>query len=245
MSYIELENLCLSYPIYGGDARSLKTSVLSLTTGGRIGKDAKHIRVDALKNISFRLKKGDRLALLGHNGSGKSSLLRVLAGIYPPSSGILDIEGETHSLFDIMLGMDFELSAYANIKLRGIMMGLSPTQIKGIIPDIEEFTDLGSFMKMPIKTYSAGMKVRLAFAIATAIPSDILLIDEVIGAGDATFMQKAKNRLENLIHSSDILVLASHDRDIACQFCNKALLLEKGEMKAFGPIHEVFASLAV
>ncbi len=243
MPKIKLKNISLSYPVYGSDARSLKTSVLHIATGGRLDRDSRRVKVEALKDISLELHKGDRLALFGHNGAGKSSLLRVLAQIYSPTEGTLEIEGETNCLFDIMLGMDLELNAYANIKIRGIMMGLSTQAIRELTPCIEEFSELGDFMKMPIKTYSAGMRVRLAFAIATSIPSEILLIDEVINAGDAAFMQKAHQRMKNLVHKSDILVLSTHDHLIAREFCNKALWLERGQIKHMGDIDQVLKLL--
>lgn len=242
---IHLENVSLSYPIYGSDARSLKASVVSMATGGTLGKDHRKIKVDALQDISFELQKGDRLALFGHNGAGKSSLLRILAGIYQPTRGKIKIQGESNCLFDIMLGMDMELNAYANIKIRGIMMGLSAKQIKEITPQIEEFAELGGFMGVPIKTYSAGMKVRLAFAVATSIPSPILLIDEVINAGDSAFMKKAHQRMKNFVHQSDILVLSTHDHMTATEFCNKALWLEKGRIKEAGPIAQVLEKMDI
>jgi ABC-type polysaccharide/polyol phosphate transport system ATPase subunit len=241
MAHIELEDVSLVYPVYGVNARSLKKSLLNIAVGGRLSQEKGCVEVEALKNISFKLQSGDRLGIIGHNGAGKTSLLKVLAQIYEPTQGSVRISGQTSCLFDIMMGLDQELTGYENILLRGLILGLSKPEIKKIVPDIEEFAGLGQFMKMPIKTYSAGMMVRLAFGIVTSISCDILLVDEIVNVGDAAFMEKAKKRMEGLIHRSDIMVLSTHDHQIIKEFCNKALWLEKGHIKFFGDIDEVFA----
>lgn len=240
MAHIELEDVSLVYPVYGVNARSLKKSLLNIAVGGRLSQEKGCVEVEALKNISFQLQSGDRLGIIGHNGAGKTSLLKVLAQIYEPTQGTVRISGQTSCLFDIMMGLDQELTGYENILLRGLILGLSKPEIKKIVPNIEEFAGLGQFMKMPIKTYSAGMMVRLAFGIVTSISCDILLVDEIVNVGDAGFMEKAKKRMEGLIHRSDIMVLSTHDHQIIKEFCNKALWLEKGHIKFFGDIDEVF-----
>lgn len=239
MVEIELDNVFLNYPIYGINARSLKTTILDYATGGRLIRGGGSIEVEALKKITFQLKKGDRLALIGRNGAGKSTLLKTIAKIYEPTMGHVRVKGRTSCLFDIMMGMDHELNGYENIKLRGLILGLSNLEIKRVIPKVEEFAELGGFMKMPLKTYSSGMKVRLAFGIIVNVFSEILLIDEVINAGDIQFMEKAKKHMINLIHSSDILVLSTHDTHSIREFCNKALWLEEGAIKHYGLIEEV------
>ncbi|HEX2578828.1 MAG TPA: ABC transporter ATP-binding protein [Rhabdochlamydiaceae bacterium] len=240
MARIELEEVSLVYPIYGVNARSLKKSFINFAVGGRLSHEKGSIEVEALKEINLKLQNGDRLGIIGHNGAGKTSLLKVLAQIYEPTQGSVTINGQTNCLFDIMMGMDQELTGYENIMLRGLIMGLSKKEIKKIVPDVEAFAELGDFLKMPIKTYSSGMMVRLAFGIVTSISCDILLIDEVVNVGDASFMEKAKRRIADLIHRSDILVLSTHDHRTIKEFCNKALWLEKGQIKCFGQMDEVF-----
>ena len=240
MAHIELEKISLTYPIYGADARSLKTSMINFATGGRLDGASGLVKVEALKNINLRLEDGDRLGLIGHNGAGKTTLLKVLAQIYEPTSGTLKISGRTNCIFDIMMGMDVELTGYENITLRGLILGLSKQEIKRAIPDIEEFAQLGDFIKMPVKSYSAGMLIRLAFGIITSISSDILLVDEIVNVGDAQFMDKAKTRITSLVHRSKIMVLSSHDNRVIKELCNKALVLDQGRIKFFGSIEEAF-----
>ena len=194
--------------------------------------------VEALKGVTFKLKKGDRLAIIGHNGAGKSTLLKVLAKIYEPTTGRVHVEGRTNCMFDIMMGMDHELTAYENIYMRGLILGLSNAEISKIVPKVEDFSELGDFMKMPIKSYSSGMKVRLAFGIITNVHSEILLIDEVVNVGDAKFIEKAKVQMRSLVHQSEFMVLSSHDVHVIREFCNKALWLEKGTVKYLGDVEE-------
>jgi ABC-type polysaccharide/polyol phosphate transport system ATPase subunit len=239
MTSIQLDNVSLSYPIYGANARSFKTQLINMATGGRLDRDSGSIWVEALKNVSFKLEKGDRLAILGHNGAGKSTLLKVLAQIYEPTTGAIKVKGQANCLFDIMMGMDQELNGYENIMLRGLILGLSKQEAKKIVPQVEEFGELGDFMKMPIKTYSSGMKLRLAYGIITSVSSEILLIDEIVNVGDARFMEKAKERMKSLVYQSDIVVLSTHDINIVKEFCNKALWLEKGLVKSLGSVEDV------
>lgn len=240
-THITLENVSLSYPVFGANGRSFKSGIINMATGGRLAKSHSSITVEALKDINLSLQPGDRLGLIGHNGAGKTTLLKVLAQIYEPTKGNILSEGRANCLFDIMMGMDQESTGYENIMLRGLILGLSRRKVKALIPDIEEFAELGDFMKMPIKTYSAGMKVRLAFGIITSIPSEILLIDEIVNVGDTAFMEKAKQRMKDLIHQADIFVLSTHDATIMKEFCNKVLWLEHGVVRHFGEINEVLA----
>ncbi len=241
MACVELENVSLHYPIYGSNARSFKATLLNMATGGRLDSSTGSVVVEALKDVSFKLEEGDRLALLGHNGAGKSTLLKVLANIYEPTSGFVNVKGRTNCLFDIMMGMDHELNGYENIRLRGLILGLSSLEIQKIIPQIEAFAELGDYMKMPIKSYSSGMKVRLAFGIITHVFSEILLIDEIVNVGDAKFIEKAKAQMQSLIHQSEFMVLSTHDTNIVKEFCNKALWLKEGKLKCFGSVTEVLA----
>jgi ABC-type polysaccharide/polyol phosphate transport system ATPase subunit len=240
MASIELKDVSLVYPVYGVNARSLKKSLINIAVGGRLSQDKGSVEVEALKDINLKLQSGDRLGIIGYNGAGKTSLLKVLAQIYKPTQGVIAVTGRTSCLFDIMMGLDQELTGYENIMLRGLIQGFSKKEIKEIVPDIEEFAELGEFIKMPIKTYSSGMMIRLAFGIVTSISCDILLVDEVVNVGDASFMEKAKRRMTGLIHRSDIIVLSTHDHRTIKEFCNKALWLEKGHARCFGEIDEVF-----
>ena len=242
MACICVNSVSLTYPIHGSHARSFKATLLNKATGGLIARHQNSMNVEALRDISFSLDSGDRLALLGHNGAGKSSLLKVLAKIYEPTKGSVTVNGRINCLFDIMMGMEHELDAYENIALRGLILGLSKSEIQRIIPRVEEFAELGDFMKMPIKSYSSGMKVRLAFGIITNVFSEILLIDEIVNVGDAKFLEKAKSQMKSLVHQSEFMVLSSHDTHIVREFCNKALWLEHGIVKCFGAIDEVLAA---
>ncbi|MBA2648874.1 MAG: ABC transporter ATP-binding protein [Legionella sp.] len=240
MSYIICKNVSLAYPIYDVDARSLKRGLVNIATGGRFSTEARgNIQVNALHDINFHLKKGDRLGLIGHNGAGKSTLLRVLSGVYEPIKGQVLVKGNISSLINVNVGMQPTLTGYENIRLRSLILGLSNEQIAYIIKDIEEFTELGNFLSMPVKTYSSGMTLRLAFGLSTAIIPDILLVDEVIGTGDAGFIQKAKNRMLSFINQSNIMVISSHDNAIIKQFCTKVLWLEHGHVKMFGALDDV------
>ena len=239
MAQIKLENLSLAYPIFGSNARSLKSSLINVATGGKLKKIHGSMMVEALQGLTFELNSGDRLGLIGHNGAGKTTLLKVLGQIYTPSEGKLHIEGKTNALFDIAMGFDVEATGYENIALRGLLLGLSKREIAALIPIVEEFAELGEFIKMPIKTYSSGMIVRLAFGIISNTPAEILLIDEAVNVGDTNFREKAKHRLTQLIHQSDILVLSTHELEIMQQFCNKVLWLEHGKVKKLGPTHEI------
>ncbi len=240
MASIELNDVSLVYPLYGTKSRSLKVTMLQAATGGRFLKDESTVKVQALENISFKLEEGDRLGLIGHNGAGKTTLLKVLAQIYEPTSGSISISGKLNSLFDIMVGMDPGLTGYECILLRGLMLGLSRREINNAIVEIEEFAELGEFIKMPLSSYSSGMLVRLGFAIITSIHSEILLIDEIMSVGDARFIQKAKDRMANLIHKSNVMVLSTHDHKAIQDFCTKVVWLERGKIKMFGNTEDVF-----
>lgn len=239
MSEIVLDNVTLRYPVYGTNTRSFKHTLVNIATGGRFTKKNNKVEIKALDNVSFAISKGDRLGLIGHNGAGKSTLLRILAGIYEPQEGNINVRGDISSLLDLSVGMQLESSGYENIRVRGLILGLSNKEIKKTIEDIEEFTELGDFMSIPVKTYSSGMLMRLAFGMSTSFTRDILLIDEVIGTGDASFINKAQQRLENFIAKSNILVLSSHSSEIIQKFCTKVLWLEHGAVKGFGETDEI------
>ena len=242
MSSIDLNNVCLDYIVmtgYGSLKRSVLNGCRSIVRKSR-GKSAPaqavggHSLFRALNNIDLKINKGDRVGLIGHNGAGKSTLLRVIAKIYKPGIGSVSITGKTSSLFDVNLGLNLEATGYENIINLGIMRGWSKKAAQSIVEDVKAFTELDSFLDKPVYSYSNGMQMKLAFAVATAIAPEIILIDEVIGVGDAHFMMKAKQRITNLIDKSHILVLTSHSNDIIRDFCNKVVVLEHGEIKFFG-----------
>lgn len=233
---IRLENVDLYYSSVAFKERSLKSLLGSIVS---LKRDKAEIHdVHALKQISLEIRPGERVGLLGHNGAGKSTFLKMLAGLYPISSGKREVIGTVRSLFDLSLGFEPDASGRENILYRGLLLGLSPKFMRSIEDEVVEFAGLGEFIDYPIKTYSAGMQVRLAFAISTAVGGDILLLDEVIGAGDANFMAKAKQRILKLIEQSEILVLASHDFSALTAICERGLVFHHGEIVFDGDIHQ-------
>ena len=242
MTSMVLENVRVDFPIYGTQ-RNLRTALFERATGGLIqreGKRQERVVVKALVDISLKLEEGDRLALIGHNGSGKSTLLKVMAGIYEPIAGRILVDGRVTPLFDMMPGLDMEDNAYENIFTAGLLLGMSRKQIERKIPLIEEFCELGEYLSLPIRTYSAGMVTRLGFALSTALDPGILLMDEGIGAGDARFAERAAKRLNDFLGRSNIIVLASHMAPLLKLLCNKGALMEAGRIVALGTIDEVF-----
>lgn len=240
MLSIEANDVSVNFPIYSLEGRSLKNTVISATTGGHIGQSHNRVVVKALEHVTLALHQGDRAALIGHNGAGKTTLLRVLAGIYEPEQGTLNITGKVTPMFSTELGIDPESTGFENIILRGLYLGLSRAESLARTDSIAEFSDLGSFLRLPVRTYSAGMKARLAFAMSTCIEPEILLLDEGIGAGDAAFLEKANKRLHSFIEQAGILVLASHSEDLVRKFCNKAVLMEHGHIWWVGDLEEGF-----
>jgi ABC-2 type transport system ATP-binding protein len=245
MAHIQLDGVSLNYPIYSAGSRSLKKSLISVGVGGSLKFDASHIvTIQALNDINLTLSKGDRLGLVGHNGAGKSSLLKLIAGIYSPSTGTSTVNGRVNSLLNVGLGMDDYATGYENIYLSGMFLGLSRTQLTALTPDIVEFSELGDYLSVPIRTYSAGMRVRLAFAISTCIEPEILLMDEVMGVGDAHFIDKATKRLNSVVDKASILILASHSNTLIREMCNKAVWMEHGKILLRGAVDEVLAAYA-
>lgn len=238
MAYIRLKDVSISYPIFNAHSRSLRTALFS-RLGGKIVSHNQTVVIEAIKNLNLNLEDGERIALLGHNGAGKTTLLRALAGVYVPQSGHIESKGLITSFTDITLGMDTEANGWDNIIFRCAFMGLSYAQARELSPSIAEFSELGEFLDMPVRTYSAGMFVRLAFAISTSIKPDIVIMDEMITAGDAQFISKARKRIESLLGEASIFVIASHDLQITQQFCKNAIWLDKGVARAIGPIAEV------
>jgi ABC-2 type transport system ATP-binding protein len=240
MASIELNGVTLFYPIFDSRSRSLKNTVMR-KVGGRIYGKGDHVEVRALSNISLRINSGDRVALVGQNGAGKTTLLKVLAGIYEPPTGRIKISGSISSLTDMTMGMDLEASGRENILMRCIFLGMTHAEAREKAGEIEAFTELGSYLDLPARTYSTGMLVRLGFAASTALSPDILVMDEMIGAGDMAFAAKASERVASYVDSAKILVLASHNNAILRQFCNRAIFIDGGEIRADGPVDEVIS----
>jgi ABC-type polysaccharide/polyol phosphate transport system ATPase subunit len=233
MAHISIENLTVEFAIFGASARSLKNQILSHATGGRLMSGARDvITVRAIDGLNLEINDGDRIGLVGHNGSGKTTLLRVLAGIYKPNGGSITIEGRIGALLNPTAGMDPESTGIENIYLRGYMMGMSRREIAAKLDEIAEFTELGDFLALPMRTYSAGMFARLAFAVSTAAHHDILLIDEGMGAGDAEFQKKVQQRIESLFDRTPIIILASHSEELISKFCSRRVQMEHGVLKS-------------
>jgi len=226
---ITVKDLTLRFPVYGVDAKSLKKHLARVAIGGRLS-NSHHgsAEVTAISGLSMTLKAGDRLGLIGHNGSGKTTLLRALSGAYEPDEGQIEVKGRIAPLLDLSLGIDPSATGLENIRLRGRIAGLTTREIDAKMDEIGRFTGLGPFLAMPLKTYSAGMAARLAFAVATAVDADVLLMDEWIAVGDADFQKIAHQRLLSLVERAGILVLASHDMDLIRLYCNKVMRMEGG-----------------
>ena len=231
MSQVVAKDIVVEFPIYGNQSRSLKNTFIRAATGGVLARDAsQRVVVRAISNLSFSFTEGDRVGIVGHNGSGKSTLLRVIAGAYEPIRGKISVQGKVASMLSIAVGMEAEATGLENIYLRGTVMGLKPRQIDALTDSIAEFSGLGDYLHMPLRTFSSGMYMRLAFSISTSVPADIIVMDEWLSVGDETFYEKAQQRLGEMIGRSKILFLASHDEGLIRKNCNTLMRLNHGEM---------------
>lgn len=242
MAFIKARNVVLDFPVYNSNSRSMKNLVVSATTGGRLGrsKDNKTY-VRSLDSLNFDIIAGERIGLLGHNGSGKTTLLRALSGVYEPTGGQLEVKGRVVSLLDISLGMDVDATGYENMTMRGIMMGMSPAEIRAKREEIAEFTELGDYLNMPIRSYSSGMLLRLAFTVSTSVDADVVLMDEWLSVGDAHFQKKAAERLNHLVGKAPVLVVATHSPALVKEVCTRVIELNHGRIIADKPVSEYFA----
>lgn len=228
---IKLDNVCVDIPVFNSQGRSLKKTVMGFATGGKVGlTESGKTVVRCLDNVCFTASPLDRIGLIGHNGAGKSTLLRVLGRVYTPTNGRAVVTGKVGSLIDISLGIDSEATGIENIFLRAALLGIPKKQVERELDEIIEFTQLGSFIHMPVRTYSTGMHMRLAFAVSTMIKPDILLMDEWLSVGDQEFQNRAEKRLNNLIERSNVLFIASHSRSLVENCCNRAIWLENGKI---------------
>jgi ABC-2 type transport system ATP-binding protein len=236
---IDTENAWVEFPIFDAKSRSLKKTFLG-KAGGTIGRNTSNVVIiEALRDITLSLRTGDRVGLVGHNGAGKSTLLRLMSGIYEPTRGKAIVKGRVAPVFDLGVGMDPEISGYENIVIRGLFLGETRKKMLSKIDEIAEFTELGEYLSMPLRTYSTGMRVRLAMGVVTSIDPEILLLDEGIGAVDADFLKKAQVRLQELVERSGILVFASHSAEFLARLCKTAIWIDHGTIKMIGGIEEV------
>ena len=243
MSRLALDKVGVDFPIFGSH-KNLRLSLLSGVTGGRIMP--KHLErpviIKALDDVSFELKSGDRIGLMGHNGAGKSTLLRVMSGVYCPTEGRVEIEGKLTPLLNLTPGIEMEDTGYDNIITVGMLLGMSLEEITEKAPSIVEFSELGDYIHLPIRTYSSGMQARLAFSISTSLEPGILLLDEGIAAADARFAEKAARRTKEMMEKTEILVLASHSAELLASMCDKGALLNHGKLVEIGPFEQVKAA---
>ncbi|HXP05193.1 MAG TPA: ABC transporter ATP-binding protein [Stellaceae bacterium] len=230
----------MEFPIYSGGSRSLRRRLLRSTIPGNLGRDTHdRIAVRALSDLDLDIGHGERLALIGANGAGKSTLLKVLAGIYEPTRGRMLSVGRVSALLTSSVGLSPDATGRENIVMRGMYMDIHPREVRARIDEIVDFTELGYYIDMPVRTYSAGMLIRLCFAVATAFTPEILLMDEWLSAGDAGFLEKARRRMETFVAGSSLVVLASHALPLLREWCTRAVLLEHGRIIADGPVDEV------
>ena len=238
MVKIEIENASVRIPVFNATSLSLTSNLLNILSGNRFDQKAKEISfVSSLSDLNFQLQVGDRLGLVGANVSGKTTLLRVLTGVYVPTSGKARISGTIGSLIDITLGVNPEATGRENIFIRATLLGLTKKEIESKLEAIIKFADLGTFIDLPVRTYSSGMHLRLSFAVSTVVAPDILIMDEWLSVGDENFQKKAEAKLLSMIDQAKILVLASHSRSLIEATCNKVMVLDGGRIKYFGEVN--------
>tara|TARA_A100001011_G_scaffold400367_1_gene514401 strand:+ start:468 stop:1175 length:708 start_codon:yes stop_codon:yes gene_type:complete len=229
MSKINLKKVSLNYPIFSSDSRSFKKNVLYKLKSDKFKKNQSNIlHVQALKNINLEIKEGDRLGVYGNNGSGKSSLLKVISGIYSPSDGSLEVEGNINSLISLNAGFNENLTGYENTIFKLRLLGLESSVLNEKIEEIKEFSGLAEFFYLPLKTYSSGMQLRLSFSLSILCPHDILIMDEWLSVGDDKFQEQAMRKINEIILKSKILVIASQSKGILNKLCNKTVTLHDG-----------------
>jgi ABC-type polysaccharide/polyol phosphate transport system ATPase subunit len=241
---IVADTVSIHLPIYNINSLNLKKTLLRVGTGGRIHAAAKCLVVEALRGVSFTAEEGDRIGLVGLNGAGKTTLLRAVAGIFQPTGGRLEVSGRVVPLLAVGVGMHDDATGYENLRNCALQQGMTVDEIAAKIDEIAAFTQLGDYLDLPTYTYSAGMRMRLGFAVATAMDADILALDEVIGAGDAVFVNRAVERFNSMLERTRIVLLATHDEAAIRTLCNKVLLLAEGRVLDFGPTDAVLQTYA-
>ena len=241
---IALRNIHLSIPVFAPNQMRLFNKGVLSSVGGNLNEVRGKVHVQALKGVSFEINRGEHLALIGHNGAGKSTLLKLIAGIYPPTQGQVITRGSIGCVFDMSAGLTPEMTGYECIKLQHLLFGNPDEEWQDLAEDVAEFTDLGSYLNLPIRTYSEGMRARLTSALATSWRRDILLIDEGIGAGDNAFQQKLSRRVKALLESAGLLVLASHSSTLLRDYCTRGLVLMHGEVRMSGDLKDAMRTYA-
>jgi ABC-type polysaccharide/polyol phosphate transport system ATPase subunit len=239
MARIELEKVCLTFRVRKHSRITLKEFLVRRMFRRSVNPV---IEVRALQNVNLAIRAGERIGVIGHNGAGKSTLLKLLAGIYPPTSGRRLVEGRISSLFDLALGFETDATGWENISYRGYLQGETPRSVRAKMQPIAEFSELGDFLNMPVRYYSAGMLVRLAFSIATAIEPEILLVDEVLSVGDMAFQDKARQRMREMMGKAELIVMVSHDLTSIAKLCEHGIWMDHGLIRRTGPIDEVVAA---
>lgn len=234
MKIIKLKDVSLSFPV----KKKLKLKDLFVEGSSQFNKISNE-EIIALDNINLEIKEGERVSIIGHNGAGKSTILKVMAGIYEPTKGKIKTEGRISSMFELSTGFEMESTGWENIYLRGLMLGETPNSMKEKMMEIAEFSELGEYLDMPVKYYSSGMFIRLAFSVSTAIDPDILLLDEIVAAGDASYLKKAENRMKELMEKAKIMVLVTHSLDTALSMSERCIWIEKGKIKMDGKTKDV------
>jgi lipopolysaccharide transport system ATP-binding protein len=243
MHPVEFHHVSLHFAVFEAGARSLRKRLIQAATGGRFARDARgHVVVQALEDLTFSISEGERVGIVGRNGAGKTTLLGVLGRIYAPTSGSVRITGSIGSLINITLGTDPESTGRENILLRGAMLGIPRRDLLAQMDEMIEFSELGEFIDMPMRTYSTGMNMRLAFTVATIVRPDILLMDEWLSVGDKDFRAKAAQRIEAMRDASKVLIVATHSKELILTQCTRVLWLEQGRLKMDGPAAEVAAA---
>ncbi len=235
MKSIKINNLSIEYPLFDSTNTSIKSTLINLVKRTHQPESV----YTAIDNLTLEIENGDRVCLIGSNGAGKSTLLKSIAGILSPSRGEINILGQLSTLLDFATGFEMEMTGYDNIIIRGLLLGMTLEEITSKRDEIAEFADLGDFINQPLKTYSSGMFVRLAFAVATSIRPDVLIIDEIVGAGDASFADKANDRMMGMLEHGNIIIMATHSPELALKICNRGIWLDKGKIKMDGPIDTV------
>jgi ABC-type polysaccharide/polyol phosphate transport system ATPase subunit len=236
MTFLNLENVSLVFRVRQNRRVPFKDFIVNQMFRKSVNP---YMEVRALQNINLSINEGDRLGIIGQNGAGKSTLLKMLAGIYPPTAGARSVQGHVSSLFDLQLGFELDASGWENIAYRGYLQGETPRTLRAKLDEIAEFSELGEFLDSPVRHYSSGMLVRLAFSVATAIDPEILLVDEVLSAGDMAFQMKCRKRMEAMIESAHLIVMVSHDLTALAHFCNRAIWLDHGQIRLAGPTDDV------
>jgi ABC-type polysaccharide/polyol phosphate transport system ATPase subunit len=240
LASVTLNSVTVDLPIYTASTRSLRRSLASFGVGGRLRSDSqRHVSVRALDDVSLSLRDGERLGVVGLNGAGKSTLLRVVGGLLEPTSGSISVTGQVSTLLSVDALMDPEMTGEENVEHVSALIHLSPHRGRSLMEDVASFSELGDFLKLPVRTYSAGMRVRLSFALMTAQNPDILVLDEAISAGDETFANKAGQRFLGLTERTRIIVLACHSKPMLETLCDRVLWMERGRIRACGPVDDV------